>query len=78
LDFINFAKHTEGAKPSVHGLNVMPPILPGGPVDFIEWLVPKVRRAALLRTDHEGPALRVDFDLRPPAGCFAGHAASAE
>ncbi|WP_439624778.1 LLM class flavin-dependent oxidoreductase [Shinella sp.] len=45
------------------GFNVMPPTLPGGIEDFIELVVPELRRRGLFRTEYEGPTLRQNLGL---------------
>ncbi|SNB71118.1 FMN-dependent oxidoreductase, nitrilotriacetate monooxygenase family [Arboricoccus pini] len=49
------------------GFNVMPPYLPGGLVDFVELVLPELRRRGLFRTDYEGPTLRDNLGLPRPA-----------
>jgi len=60
------------------GFNIMPPTLPGGLVDFIELVVPELRRRGLFRTEYTGTTLREHLGLKRPAGRFAGHVAAAE
>ncbi|HEV2674762.1 MAG TPA: LLM class flavin-dependent oxidoreductase [Aliidongia sp.] len=49
------------------GFNIMPPHLPGGLDDFIELVVPELRRRGLFRTEYEGRTLRENLGLRRPA-----------
>ena len=60
------------------GFNLMSPTLPGGLVDFIELVVPELRRRGLFRHEYEGTTLREHLGLKRPAGRFAGHAVAAE
>jgi FMN-dependent oxidoreductase (nitrilotriacetate monooxygenase family) len=60
------------------GFNLMPPTLPGGLVDFIELVVPELRRRGLFRHEYEGTTLREHLGLKRPAGRFADHAVAAE
>ncbi|CAD5379187.1 N-acetyl-S-(2-succino)cysteine monooxygenase [Pseudomonas sp. OF001] len=48
------------------GFNVMPPWLPGGLEDFIELVVPELRRRGLFRTEYAGTTLREHFGLARP------------
>ncbi|OTP67028.1 LLM class flavin-dependent oxidoreductase [Caballeronia sordidicola] len=48
------------------GYNVMPPTLPGGLDDFIELVLPELRRRGLFRSDYEGHTLRENLGLRRP------------
>jgi N-acetyl-S-(2-succino)cysteine monooxygenase len=48
------------------GYNVMPPTLPGGLTDFIELVLPELRRRGLFRSDYEGHTLRENLGLRRP------------
>ena len=50
------------------GFNLMPPFLPGGLDDFVELVLPELRRRGLFRTDYEGRTLREHLGLaRPPS-----------
>jgi alkanesulfonate monooxygenase SsuD/methylene tetrahydromethanopterin reductase-like flavin-dependent oxidoreductase (luciferase family) len=49
------------------GYNVMPPLLPTGLQDFIELVVPELRRRGLWRTEYEGRTLRENLGLRRPS-----------
>jgi FMN-dependent oxidoreductase (nitrilotriacetate monooxygenase family) len=40
------------------GFNIMPPVLPAGLDDFIDQVVPILRRRGLFRSEYEGPTLR--------------------
>ncbi len=53
------------------GFNVMPPTLPGGLADFIELVVPELRRRGLFRWEYEGRTLRENLGLARPANRFA-------
>ncbi|HYQ39310.1 MAG TPA: LLM class flavin-dependent oxidoreductase [Pseudomonas sp.] len=48
------------------GFNVMPPWLPGGLEDFIELVVPELRRRGLFREEYRGRTLREHFGLDRP------------
>ncbi|MNZ44662.1 Nitrilotriacetate monooxygenase component A [compost metagenome] len=48
------------------GFNVMPPWLPGGLEDFIELVVPELRRRGLFREEYAGSTLREHFGLARP------------
>ncbi len=50
------------------GFNIMPPTLPGGLDDFIELVLPELRRRGLFRTEYEGTTLRSHLGSRPPGG----------
>jgi FMN-dependent oxidoreductase (nitrilotriacetate monooxygenase family) len=49
------------------GFNVMAPHLPGGLEEFIEFVVPELRRRGLFRTEYEGRTLRENLGLPYPA-----------
>ncbi|MBO0840634.1 MAG: LLM class flavin-dependent oxidoreductase, partial [Sciscionella sp.] len=55
---------TEGA---ADGFNVMPPLLPSGLVDFVDHVVPELRRRGLFRTHYTGSTLRDHYDLPRPS-----------
>jgi hypothetical protein len=44
----------------------MPPHLPGGLDDFVELVVPELRRRGLFRTEYEGRTLRENLGLPYP------------
>lgn len=48
------------------GFNIMSPWLPGGLDDFIEGVVPELRRRGLFRTEYEGTTLRENLGLKQP------------
>ncbi len=60
------------------GFNVMAPIMPGGLKDFIDLVVPELRRRGLFRTEYEGATLRENLGLKRPANRFADAAKAAE
>jgi alkanesulfonate monooxygenase SsuD/methylene tetrahydromethanopterin reductase-like flavin-dependent oxidoreductase (luciferase family) len=60
------------------GFNIMAPTLPDGLSDFIEFVVPELRRRGLFRTEYAGTTLREHLGLQRPAGRFAGQAVAAE
>jgi alkanesulfonate monooxygenase SsuD/methylene tetrahydromethanopterin reductase-like flavin-dependent oxidoreductase (luciferase family) len=47
------------------GFNITPATLPGGGEDFVEMVVPELRRRGLFRTEYEGRTLRENLGLRP-------------
>ncbi|XXU98369.1 hypothetical protein WME85_09885 [Sorangium sp. So ce1153] len=53
-------------KNAADGFNVMPPHLPGGLTDFIDLVVPELRRRGLFRTEYEGWPLRENLGLPRP------------
>jgi len=59
------------------GFNIMAPILPGGLADFIELVLPELRRRGLFREEYEGATLRENLGLKRPPNRFAGRVATA-
>jgi hypothetical protein len=55
----------------------MPPFLPGGLDDFVELVLPELRRRGLFRTEYEGRTLREHLGLARPASRYAEAAAPA-
>ena len=53
------------------GFNLMPPFLPGGLDDFVELVLPELRRRGLFRTEYEGRTLREHLGLRRPPSRYA-------
>ncbi len=53
------------------GYNVMPPVLPGGLTDFIDLVLPELRRRGLFRTEYEGRTLRDNLGLARPVNRHA-------
>jgi N-acetyl-S-(2-succino)cysteine monooxygenase len=53
-------------KGAADGFNVMPPTLPGGLADFVDHVVPELRRRGLFRTEYEGRTLRGHYGLARP------------
>ncbi|WP_233238266.1 LLM class flavin-dependent oxidoreductase [Bordetella sp. LUAb4] len=51
------------------GFNIMAPWLPGGLDDFIELVLPELRRRGLFRQEYEGRTLREHLGLARPAHC---------
>jgi FMN-dependent oxidoreductase (nitrilotriacetate monooxygenase family) len=49
------------------GFNVMPPYLPGGLEDFVDHVVPELRRRGLFRTGYTASTLRGHYGLPAPA-----------
>jgi FMN-dependent oxidoreductase (nitrilotriacetate monooxygenase family) len=54
-------------KGGADGFNIMPPTLPGGLDDFVELVLPELRRRGLFRTEYEGKTLRENLGLARPA-----------
>jgi len=52
------------------GFNIMSPLLPTGLTDFIELVLPELRRRHLFRSDYEGSTLRDHLGLKRPANSF--------
>ena len=48
------------------GFNIMPATLPGGLDDFIELVLPELRRRGLVREEYEATTLRGNLGSRPP------------
>jgi alkanesulfonate monooxygenase SsuD/methylene tetrahydromethanopterin reductase-like flavin-dependent oxidoreductase (luciferase family) len=65
-------------KEGCDGFNVMPPFLPGGLDDFVELVLPELRRRGLFRTEYEGGTLRENLGLKRPASRYAKSAALME
>jgi hypothetical protein len=56
------------------GFNLMPPFLPGGLDDFVELVLPELRRRGLFRTEYEGRTLRDHLGLARPKSRYHGAA----
>ncbi len=68
-------------KGGADGFNVMAPYLPGGLEDFIEFVIPELRRRRLFRTEYEGRTLRENLGLPHPrerASRFGAHVVAVE
>jgi len=50
------------------GFNVMPAWLPGSLEDFVDMVIPELRRRGLFRTEYEGRTLRENLGLPRPPG----------
>jgi hypothetical protein len=48
------------------GFNLMPDTLPGGLQDFVDGVVPILRRRGIFRADYEGATLREHLGLARP------------
>ena len=59
------------------GFNLCPPILPGGLDDFVEFVIPELRRRGLFRTEYEAPTLRGNLGLPTPRSRYDTAAARA-
>jgi N-acetyl-S-(2-succino)cysteine monooxygenase len=53
------------------GFNILPPYLPGAFDDFVELVVPELRRRGLFRTEYEGTTLRENLGLPRPQSRYA-------
>jgi alkanesulfonate monooxygenase len=65
-------------KDGCDGFNLMPPFLPGGLDDFVELVLPELRRRGLFRTEYEGRTLREHLGLARPASRYAKAASPGE
>jgi alpha-ketoglutarate-dependent taurine dioxygenase len=68
-------------KGGADGFNVMAPYLPGGLEDFIEFVIPELRRRRLFRSEYEGRTLRENLGLPHPgerAARFGAQVVAAE
>ncbi len=52
------------------GFNLLPPYVPGSLAEFIDLVLPELRRRGLFRTDYEGKTLRENLGLRRPSNRF--------
>jgi FMN-dependent oxidoreductase (nitrilotriacetate monooxygenase family) len=59
------------------GFNVMPPVLPAGLDDFVELVIPELRRRGLFRSEYEGRTLRENLGLKRPANRHVAQRAAA-
>ena len=57
------------------GFNVMFDVFPTGLRDFVDHVVPELRRRGLFRQDYEGSTLRSHYGLARPASIFSAGAA---
>ncbi|GMK40997.1 monooxygenase [Paenibacillus sp. CCS19] len=48
------------------GFNIMPPYLPGGLDEFVDFVVPELQRRGLFRLEYEGSTLRENLGLQRP------------
>jgi FMN-dependent oxidoreductase (nitrilotriacetate monooxygenase family) len=53
------------------GFNIMPPYLPGSLDDFVELLLPELRKRGLFRTEYRGATLRENLGLERPVSQYA-------
>jgi len=56
------------------GFNVMPPYMPGGLEDFVDLVIPELRRRGLFRHDYEATTLRGNLGLEHPPNRFSARA----
>jgi N-acetyl-S-(2-succino)cysteine monooxygenase len=54
------------------GFNVLIPWMPGGLIDFVELVMPELRRRGLFRSEYEGSTLRENLGLRRPQNQYVG------
>jgi N-acetyl-S-(2-succino)cysteine monooxygenase len=59
-------------KRGADGFNVMPPTVPGGLDDFVELVLPELRRRGLFRAEYEGRTLRDHLGLARPGPAAPG------
>jgi N-acetyl-S-(2-succino)cysteine monooxygenase len=59
------------------GYNIMPAVLPGSLTDFIELVLPELRRRGLFRTEYEGRTLRANLGLARPVNRYSAEKAGA-
>lgn len=59
------------------GFNIMAPWLPGGLIEFMEDVVPELRRRGLFRTEYSGSTLREHLGLPFPPNRYAAQTAGA-
>ncbi|SDR70976.1 LLM class flavin-dependent oxidoreductase [Actinopolymorpha singaporensis] len=59
------------AKGAADGFNVMPAVLPSGLSEFVDHVVPILRRRGLFRTEYTGTTLRHHYGLDRPVSSFA-------
>ncbi len=52
------------------GFNIMPPYLPGGLDEFVDFVIPELQRRGLFRTEYEGRTLRENLGLTRPENSF--------
>ncbi|HUZ74200.1 MAG TPA: LLM class flavin-dependent oxidoreductase [Stellaceae bacterium] len=57
-------------KEGVDGFLVQPPYLPGGLNDFVDLVIPELRRRGLFRSEYEGRTLRDHLGLPRPASRY--------
>jgi N-acetyl-S-(2-succino)cysteine monooxygenase len=57
-------------KDACDGFNLMPPFLPGGLDDFVELVLPELRRRGLFRSEYEGRTLRDNLGLARPVSRY--------
>ena len=53
------------------GFNLCPPLLPNGLDDFVELVLPELRRRGMFRTEYEGPTLRENLGLKLPVSRYS-------
>jgi alkanesulfonate monooxygenase len=58
-------------KDGCDGFNLMPPFLPGGLDDFVELVLPELRRRGLFRSEYQGRTLREHLGLKRPESRYA-------
>jgi FMN-dependent oxidoreductase (nitrilotriacetate monooxygenase family) len=60
------------------GFNIMSPVLPWGLTDFVDLVLPELRRRGLFRSEYRGSTLRDHLGLKRPAPKIAAPALAAE
>lgn len=56
------------------GFNIMPPYLPGGLDDFVDYVIPILQQRGLFRTEYTGHTLRENLGLKRPVNTLIGAA----
>ena len=52
------------------GFNICPPVLPVGLDDFVELVLPELRRRGMFRTEYEGATLRENLGVPMPTNRY--------
>lgn len=53
------------------GFNIMPPVLPGGLSEFVDYVVPELQRRGLFRNEYQGTTLREHLGLAVPRSRYS-------
>ena len=60
------------------GFNILSLTFPDGFIEFVELVVPELRRRGLFRTEYDGPTLRENLGLPRPTNCYVSQRVAAE